>query len=169
MWVSRRLLSVTTLAAALFALTLGVGGDSAFAADKNPNFSGTWKFNAAKGENLGMMASIQQTIVITQTPKQLTLEESSDFQGQKSSRKVSYDLGGATVKNEAAMGGPSDTVAKWQGGKLLVVWSSPGSVAGTVNTRNETRSLSADGKTMTVVTLRSGPTAKPVSMVYDKQ
>lgn len=134
-----------------------------------PNFSGTWKFNAAKGENLGMMASIQQTITIAQTEKGMTLQEASDLQGQKSSREVKYDLTGGTVKNAAAMGGSSDTVAKWDGPKLVVVWTSPGSVAGTTSTRAETRSLSADGKVMTVVTLRSGANAKPVTMVYDRQ
>lgn len=150
---------------ALLLATLSAGT----AVGATPNFSGTWQFNAAKGENLGMMAAIKQTIVITQDAKTLTLKETNDMQGQKSAREVRYDLSGASVKNEAAMGGASDTVAKWDGAKLVVVWSSPGSVAGTVNTRTETRSLGADGRTMTVVTVRSGANPKPVTMVYDRQ
>lgn len=159
------------LALAVALCGLGLAGPSGLtsAADAVPNFSGTWKFNAARGENLGMMAAIQQTITITQDAKKLVAKETSDMQGQKSSREVTYDLTGASVKNEAAMGGTADTVAKWDAGRLIVTWTSPGSVAGSVNTRTETRSLSADGRTMSVTSVRSGGTAKPVTMVYDRQ
>jgi hypothetical protein len=156
------------LAAMLMALAVALP-QVAPAADAVPNFSGTWKLNAARGENLGMMSAMQQTLTIAQTATAMTVKEASDFQGQKSSREVKFDLTGATVKNEAAMGGTSDTVARWDAGKLVVTWSSPGSVAGTVNTRTETRSLSADGRTMSVVSVRSGGNAKPVTMVYEKQ
>lgn len=167
---ARRRRAFLSLAAALTAIAVAGLTGVATAADAVPNFSGTWKFNAAKGENLGMMAAIQQTITITQDAKKLVAKETSDMQGQKSSREVTYDLTGASVKNEAAMGGAADTVAKWDAGRLVVTWTSPGSVAGSVNTRTETRSLSADGKTMSVTSVRSGGTAtKPVTMVYDRQ
>jgi hypothetical protein len=139
---------------------------SALAAGK-PNFAGVWKMNPALGQNMGMMGSMQQTLTIKQSAKELTITEASDFQGQKSSRTVRYDLKGAVVKNEGPMGGPSDTVAKWEGDKLVATWTSPGSVAGTTVTRMETRSLSADRKTMTVVSARG--TNKPVTMVYERQ
>jgi hypothetical protein len=60
-----------------------------------PDFSGQWKQNAAKSRNLGMMASVQQTLTITQTAAELKLVEASDFQGQKSGRTLRYDLAGA--------------------------------------------------------------------------
>lgn len=132
----------------------------------SPDFTGTWLINPAKSENLGMMAQIKQTIGIKQTAKEMTLAETSDFQGQKSERTVRYDLKGAAVMNEGAMGGTSETVAQWNAGKLVVTWTTEGAVAGTKNVRTESRSLSADGKTMTVESVRG--TNKPMIMVFDK-
>lgn len=130
------------------------------------DFTGSWQFNAAKGQNLGMMGAISQTITIKQTAAEMTLVEASDFQGKKSGRTVRYDLGGAMVANEGSMGGQSETVAQWRDGKLVVTWTSEGSVAGTRNVRTETRSLSADGKTMTVESVRGSN--KPMVMVFDR-
>ena len=107
-----------------------------------------------------------QTITITQTAAELKLAEASDFQGQKSQRSVRYDLKGAPVMNEGAMGGRSETVAKWEGARLVVTWTTEGTVAGTKNVRTEIRSLSADGSTMTVESIRGA--SKPMVMVFDK-
>lgn len=131
-----------------------------------PDFTGTWQLDPAKGQNLGMVAAIKQTITITQTATELKIAEASDFQGQKSERMVRYDLKGAPVVNEATMGGPNETVAKWDGGRLVVTWTSEGAVAGTKNVRTETRSLSADGRTMTVESVRGNN--KPMVMVFDR-
>jgi hypothetical protein len=131
------------------------------------DFSGDWRLNTAKGENLGMMSAMQQTLKIKQTAKEVVIEEAADFQGQKSGRTIRYDLGGGVVRNEGAMGGQSDTQVKWDGDQLIATWTSPGSVAGTQVVRVETRSLSKDRKTMTVQTVRG--TNKPVVMVYDRQ
>jgi hypothetical protein len=131
-----------------------------------PDFSGEWKLNAAKSTNLGMMAAVQQSVTITQSPAELKLVEASDFQGQKSSRSLRYDLKGAPVMNEGGMGGQAETIAKWDGNKLVVTWTTEGTVAGTKNVRTETRSLGADGATMTVESLRG--TSKPMIMVFDK-
>ncbi len=131
-----------------------------------PDFNGQWKLNAARSSNLGMMAAVQQVIAITQTPAQLQLAESSDFQGQKSQRSVRYDLKGVSVMNEGGMGGQSETVARWDGDRLVVTWTTEGAVAGTKNVRIETRSLSPDGATMTVESIRG--TSKPMVMVFDR-
>ncbi len=131
-----------------------------------PDFSGEWKLNAASSSNLGMMAAVQQLIAITQTPAQLQLAESSDFQGQKSQRSVRYDLKGTPVMNEGGMGGQSETVARWDGERLVVTWTTEGAVAGTKNVRTETRSLSADGATMTVESSRGAN--KLMVMVFDR-
>ncbi len=139
---------------------------TAVASDPVPDFSGTWKLDPARGENLGMMSALQQTVVITQSKEALTLNEATDFQGQKSSREVRYDLSGAPVKNPGSMGGDAETSAKWAGSRLVVTWTTEGAVAGTKNERTETRSLSADGRTMTVESVRR--TGKAVVMVYGK-
>ncbi|HNR23188.1 MAG TPA: hypothetical protein PKL49_09205 [Steroidobacteraceae bacterium] len=142
------------------------GALPAFAADAPTNFAGTWKLDTARGENLGMMAAMQQTLVITQSSAQLVLREASDFQGQKSEREVRYDLSGAPVTNPGPMGGATETVAQWVGDKLVVTSTAEGSVAGTKTVRTETRSLSSDGRTMTVESVRGA--GKPVVMVYGK-
>ena len=131
-----------------------------------PDFSGTWQINPAKSQNLGMMAAVKQTLTIRQSATEMTLLEASDFQGQKSERTVRYDLKGTPVVNEAAMGGKAETVAKWDGARLVVTWTSEGTVAGTKNVRTETRSLAADGKTMSVESVRA--TGNPVVMVFDR-
>jgi len=139
---------------------------AATAADANPDFTGTWALDATRGENLGMMASLQQVVEITQSKTALTMKEATDFQGQKSSREVRYDLTGAPVRNPGSMGGEAETSAKWAGSRLVVTWTTEGAVAGTKNERTETRSLSADGRTMTVESVRR--TGKAVVMVYGK-
>lgn len=131
-----------------------------------PDFSGSWVFNAAKGQNLGMMSAIQATHVITQTPAELKIKEMSLFQGKESVREIAYDLAGKPVMNDGPMGGKGETVAKWVDGKLVVVWTLEGAVAGTRTVRTETRSLSADGKTMTVEQVRGANPA--IVMVYEK-
>jgi hypothetical protein len=68
--------------------------------------------------------------------------------------------------NEGGMGGQAETVAKWDGNKLVVTWTTDGAVAGTKNVRTETRALGADGATMTVESLRGA--SKPMVMVFDK-
>ena len=150
-----RMLLATALAWASLAAAAGA-----------PDFTGTWQINPAKGQNLGMMAAVKQTVTITQTANELKIAEASDFQGQKSERAVRYDLEGAPVVNEATMGGANETVAKWDGAKLVVTWTSEGAVAGTKNVRTETRSLSADGRTMTVESVRGNN--KPMVMVFDR-
>jgi hypothetical protein len=132
-----------------------------------PDFSGTWVLNASKGKNIGMMAAVQETVVIRQTVDTLTAESSATFQGDTTKRTVTYDLKGSPVQNEGAMGGSAETVATWDGGKLVVDWTSEGAIAGSKVVRTETRSLAADGKTMTVASQRG---ANPVmEMVYEKQ
>lgn len=136
-------------------------------AQSAPDFSGTWELNASRGKNIGMMAAVQETVVIRQTADTLTIESASTFQGNTTKRTTTYDLRGGPVQNEGAMGGSAETVAKWDGGKLVVSWTSEGAIAGTKVVRTETRSLAADGKTMTVVSQRGDNPA--MEMVYEKK
>ncbi|HYL99932.1 MAG TPA: hypothetical protein VEZ90_13340 [Blastocatellia bacterium] len=48
------------------------------------------------------------------------------------------------------MGKQSETVTKWSGNNLATTWKSEGAIAGTTVVRTETRSLSPDGKHMTL-------------------
>lgn len=139
---------------------------SSLAAAATPNFTGKWVLSPAKSENLGMMAAVKQTLVVTQNPQQLIVKETSDFNGSITERTVRYDLSGKPANNEGAMGGVNETVAKWEGDQLVVVWTAEGSVAGTKSVRTETRALGADGKTMSVKSVRG--TNKPLVMVFEK-
>ena len=146
-------------------IVLGVAGTGT--AQEPVDFSGTWELNTKKGENLGMVAAIQETVVIVQSPEQLTIDFTDVFQGKTTTRQVIYDLNGETVDNFAAMGDPSKTVSKWVDAALVTTWTSEGAVAGTEVTRTETRALSADNTEMTVATARGENPA--MVMVYERR
>ncbi len=133
----------------------------------NPDFSGTWQLNTDKGENLGMVKAVNETVTIRQTAGEIVLDFTSKFMLQTTKRQVRYDLAGKPVPNEGAMGDKASTTVKWAGGKLVATWAAEGAVPGTQNVKTETRSLSADGKTMTVTNERKGKPA--MIMVYDRQ
>jgi hypothetical protein len=161
--VEEQFMSNLRMFLALLALTVaGVG-----AAQEPPDFSGHWELNTKKGENLGMVAAIQETLVISQTAEQLTIDFTDVFQGKTSTRQVNYDLAGETVANFAAMGDPSETASKWVDDTLVTTWTSEGAVAGTQVVRTETRSLSEDADEMTVATARGDNPA--MVLVYERR
>ena len=110
------------------------------------NFSGTWELNTVRSQNIGMMSTMQDTVTVIQTPMELIVTDHSKFQGQESTRETRFDLTGKPVTNSGPMGDRNETVAKWSGPKLVVIWTADGAVAGTKVVRTETRSLSADDK-----------------------
>jgi hypothetical protein len=132
-----------------------------------PNFSGTWALNTTKSKNLGLMSTLDTTLTISQTSTELVIKDVSSFQGQQSTRELHYNLTGKPTTNEGPMGDRNETVAKWVNDKLVSTWTSEGAVAGTKVVRTETRILSADGKTMTVESVRG--TNAPLVMVFDKR
>jgi hypothetical protein len=146
------------------AALLSLSGITAVAA---PVFSGTWVMNAAKGKNLGMMATMQITLKIEQKQNSLKVLETSKFNGQEQTRELNYDLTGKAAANNGPMGDPNETVTKWAGSTLETTWTQEGAMAGTKVTRTETRSLSDDGKTMTDQYVR-GSNA-PMVLVFEKQ
>lgn len=146
------------------AALLSLSGITAVAA---PDFSGTWVMNAAKGKNLGMMATMQITLKIEQKQNSLKVLETSKFNGQEQTRELNYDLTGKAVANNGPMGDPNETVTKWAGSTLETTWTQEGAIGGTKVTRTETRSLSDDGKTMTDQYVR-GSNA-PMVLVFEKQ
>ena len=138
---------------------------TSFATDVN--FSGTWVLNATRSKNLGMMAAMQLTETIKQDVKTLTVSDAGTMNGQTQTTETHYDLAGKVQSNQDFMGQTNETVSKWNGGQLVTTWSTDGAIAGTKVVRTETRSLSADGKTMTVESARGS--TPPIVMVFDRK
>jgi len=152
----------TTIGALLICLT----SIAAFAA-KQPDFSGVWILNPEKSKNIGMMSQMKMTQTIEQSSTALDVISDTTFQENDQQMKTHYDLTGKPVPNDSPMAGPSETVSKWDGDKVVTTWTSKGAVEGTRTVRTETRSLSSDKKTMTVESARgSNP---PVVMVFDNK
>jgi len=140
---------------------------SAFEA-KHSDFSGPWQFNTEKSKNIGMMAQMKMVETVEQSDSSLDVTTHTTFQGREEDSKTHLDLTGKPATNESPMGGPSETVSKWDGGKLVTTWTSESAVAGGPKVvRIETRSLSADGKTMTVESVRGSNPA--IVMVFEKK
>src|SRR5438552_929356 len=151
----------------VIALLVVVGAIPLVQAPTPPNFSGTWVLNTSKSQNLGMMAALEDTLTIAQRPTALVITDRSSFQGQQNTRELHYDLTGKPTTNDGPMGDKNETVAKWVASTVVTTWTADGAVAGTKVVRTETRSLSPDGKTMTVESVR-GSNA-PLIMVFDKK
>lgn len=131
------------------------------------DLSGTWILNGEKGENLGMMAALDETLVIEQTAEQLTLAFTDVFGGNTTTRQVKYDLTGTTVDNVAPMGDAGKTRSTWVGDKLVTTWTTASAIPGTEIVRTETHALIDDGAMLTVTTERAN---RPnIVMVYEKQ
>lgn len=150
------LLAPVVAGAALFA---GVG-------TQLPQFSGQWTFEPAQSRNVGMMGGMKIHTTVIQTSSDLTVDDDSDFSGQKGTQHTVYDLTGKPVGNTPIMGGTATTTSRWDGEKLVTEWESSGSIAGTTVKRIETRYLSSDGKTMYVESSRSGQ--EPMVMVFTR-
>ena len=137
-------------------------------AAERPNFSGSWQFNPEKSKNVGMMSQMKMVQAIEQSEAALVVTTHATLQGKDDDSRTQYDLTGKPATNESPMGGPAETVTKWQGGKLVTTWTSESAVAGGPKVvRTETRSLSPDGKTMTVESVRGSNPARV--MVFEKK
>ena len=146
---------------------LGVMVVAAFAA-QHSNFSGSWQFSPEKSKNVGMMSQMMMIQSIKQSETALDVTMHTTFQGKDDDSKTHYDLTGKPATNDSPMGGPAETVTKWQADKLVTIWTSESAVAGGPKVvRTETRSLSSDGKTMTVESVRGSNPA--LVMVFEKK
>jgi hypothetical protein len=135
-------------------------------AEAPADLSGTWILNTDKGENLGMMKAVKETIVATQTDEQVVFNMTDVFGAVTTTRVVTYDLNGQTMQNKAAMGAESETVTRWEGNRLVTVWTEEGAIAGTTTEREETRWLSEDGQELSVSMVRGDNPA--MVFVFDK-
>ena len=140
---------------------------AAFAA-QHSDFSGSWQFSPEKSKNAGMMSQMMMMQSIKQSATALDVTLHTTFQGRDDDSKTHYDLTGKPATNESPMGGPAETVTKWQADRLVTIWTSESAVAGGPKVvRTETRSLSSDGKTMTVESVRG---SNPVLvMVFERK
>jgi len=132
------------------------------------NFAGTWELNPAKSKNIGMMAQMKMVQTIEQSDSSLDVTSHTSFQGRDDDSKTHYDLSGKPATNETPMGGPAQTVSKWQSSKLVTTWTSESAVSGGPTVvRTETRWLSPDGRTMMVESVRGSSPA--MVMVFEKK
>jgi len=131
-----------------------------------PDFSGEWQFVPAKSRNAGMMAQMKITDKVRQSADTLVITSTSVFNDMELTSEIRLDLTGKPVENTMPMSAKAETVSRWEDSHLVTTWTTPGSAAGTRSVRVETRSLSADGKTMTVESAREkGPA---MVMVYER-
>jgi hypothetical protein len=142
-------------------------------AQSKTDFSGNWKVNAEKSDPMGGgggggggMSTAVTTI--TQAGGKLTVE--TKFGDQ--TRTSVYNLDGSESTNTSQRG-ESKSKAHWDGDALVIETTSTfnGPNGAVTTTSKEVRTLSADGKVMTVV--RTGPGRDGVETtrktVYDKQ
>lgn len=130
------------------------------------NMAGKWSFQPAQSRNVGMMSSMKIETTVIQTAQEMTVDDASEFNGQKDTQHTVYDLEGKPVSNSPIMGGTATTRSHWEGARLITEWESPGSIAGRTVKRTETRYLSPDGKTMYVESSRPGQ--DPMVMVFTR-
>lgn len=161
--MSARILTVAAVLTS-FALHSAVG-------QAKPNFSGTWKINTEKSDPMGGGGGggggggmTMGALVITQTDTELTTEQSFGDQV----RKATYYLDGRESTNPGGRGGEAKSKARWEGNSLIVETTSM--MGENMVTTKSVRSLSDDGKTMTVVTTRPGQNGETTrKTVFDKQ
>jgi len=113
-------------------------------AQAKPDFSGSWTLDTAKsdpppqgrgGGGGGGGRGPAGPVVIKQTATDITIGMNT------------YKLDGSPTEIQGR-GGVSKATAKWDGAKLVI--TTTGEVQGQAFTQTQTRSLSADGKEMTV-------------------
>jgi hypothetical protein len=157
--------------ALLFGLALSVAAGTAAAQD-HPDFSGTWKINTIKSDAApqgrgGQMNMGNLTVTITQTATDLTIEQSMG----ENTMKSMYYLDGRESTN-AGRRGETKSTAKWDGKSLVIEGTSTfeGPNGSMTIKSKEVRTLSDDGKTMTVTTTSESPRGTNTrKTVFDKQ
>jgi len=159
--MSARILTVAAVLTS-FALHSAVG-------QAKPNFSGSWKMNMEKSDPMGGGGGggggmTMGALVITQTATELSTEQSFGEQV----RKATYYLDGRESTNPGGRGGETKSKARWEANSLII--ESTSMMGENLVTTKSVRTLSDDGKTMTVVTTRPGPNGETTrKTVYDKQ
>jgi len=112
-------------------------------------------------------AQIPSTIVIEHAEPQLIVKQKINSEGEEQYRELKYTTDGKTNRNEGFRGYIVESQTSWKDGHLLT--------KSTIDTANgmikitEARSLSADGKTMTIeIKSSGGPMDRQQKLVYNK-
>lgn len=149
--------------AVVLAFAFLVAAGLALAQDKTPNLSGTWVLDKTKSDAMGGPGGGGQmpdvTLVIDHQGTTLKIKRTTKTDQGDRVQEVVYTTDGTENKNPGGgRGGESKTKSTWEGGKLMT----KGTVSfqmqdGTTNESpfSEVRSLSEDGKTLTIETTRT--------------
>jgi hypothetical protein len=138
--------------ALFFALAAAIVLPFTARAQAKPDFTGTWTLDAAKSDapGRGGRGGAQGPITVTQDANTLTQK--------RGEQTLVYKLDGSESSNEVQGRGGVQTVkskAKWEGAKLVI--ESTREIQGFALTTKEERTLSADGKEMTIQITASTP------------
>jgi hypothetical protein len=129
-------------------------------AQGKPDFTGTWTLDTAKsdpppqGRGGGGGGGGGGTLTIKQTGTELAVTS----EGRQGPQTMTYKLDGSPSSNEVMGRGGAQTVkstAKWEGSNLTI--ETTRDFQGMSITTKEVRSLSADGKTMTIESTTQTP------------
>ena len=71
-----------------------------------------------------MMATMKIHTIIVQSPSELTIDDYSEFNGQKDKQHTVYDLSGKAARNTPIMGGTAATRSRWEDARLITEWES---------------------------------------------
>lgn len=148
-------------------LSLALWAFVANAAPPPADFSGAWSLNPAKSQNLGMMATMEYSSVIMQSPTAIVVKDRTKMMGEPQTHETQYVLSGVSTQNVNFMGDKAETTTRWEGARLVTTWTSTGAIAGTTTMRTETRSVSQDGKTMVVESTNGAK--PPIVFVFDRK
>jgi hypothetical protein len=132
-----------------------------------PNFTGDWKLNAGKSDFGPMPAPSVLNQKIQHDDPALSLSTKQVGERGEMETQSKYSTDGKETTNKMR-GNDMKSVAKWSGDKLKI--TSKADFNGNEITINETWSLSADGKTLTVERKVAAPQGEFESkVVLDKQ
>jgi hypothetical protein len=137
-------------------------------AQGRPDFSGTWTLDMAKSDMgqarpIGMPAR-KVTLVIKQTPALLAIEHKVGDRTETATHK----LDGSESVNKSPSGQDIKSTSRWVG-STLVTKSVMSTGNGTAET-SDVRSLSADGKVMTIELTRKTPGGEvKQKLIYNKE
>ena len=132
-------------------------------AQKKPNVSGTWKMNPAKSKFSAPGGPEEMIIKFEQ--KEASLHETFTISEEhhQHSFELEYTLDGEKQTQEVD-GVDGQVSAKWEGETLVLEWKIEG------DTVQRKITLSADGKTMTMIARQSSPGSQTTdTVVLDKQ
>ena len=135
--------NLPVFSAVLLAAAFGV-----LQAQAKPNFTGTWKLNVSKSDFGPLPAPDSRTDKITHADPDLTDAVTQSGQMGDLSAELKYSTDGKETTN-TVRGNEIKSTAKWDGDELVI--DGKASFNGSDVTLKDRWSLSADGKTLTIL------------------